>query len=59
MNNYANYDCSDVTCFQISHIFLSDMNKNFMLFMNIYGFMRFLCNLLALQALQVIGLVFS
>ena len=26
-------------------------NKNFMLFINIYGFMRFLCNVFAWQAL--------
>ena len=32
-------------------IFKSYLNKNFMLFVNIYGFMRFLCNVFAWQAL--------
>ena len=32
-------------------IFKSYTNKNFMLFINIYGFMRFLCDVFAWQAL--------
>ena len=32
-------------------IFLIDMNKNLILFVNIYGFVRFPCNVLVWQAL--------
>ena len=51
LHNYANYAICDVTCFHISHNFLSHMKENFMLFINIYGFVRFLCNVSTLKAL--------